>query len=159
MHCNKQRLYSITASARASRAGGTSNSERLRRLEVDYELEFGRCLHRKVARLFAAEDAINVRRHSHILIHCIGAIGHEAATFSEKPERVYGREPQACRCTDYRLALGERNESGRGITPARKSRAASFSADSTSVAARTGVAIGSTFERRAASPSGAKNSE
>ena len=54
------RTHSITSSARASSVGGTVEAERLRGLEVDYQLEFGRRLHRQIGGLLALEDAIDV---------------------------------------------------------------------------------------------------
>src|SRR6266487_2641415 len=37
-------------------------AERFRGLEIDHQLVLGRCLHRKIGRLPALEDAINIRR-------------------------------------------------------------------------------------------------
>src|SRR5512132_1456826 len=50
MHCNKQRLYSIPSSARASRVGGTVRPSTLAVLRWR-QLIFGGVLHRQVSRL------------------------------------------------------------------------------------------------------------
>src|SRR5215469_8386957 len=45
-------------------------------LAIDYELVLGRCLHRKVGRLLAFEDAIDIlRRPARLLIH-VRPVGH-----------------------------------------------------------------------------------
>ena len=45
-------------------------TEGLCRLAIDYKLVLGRCLHRKVGRLLALEDAIDIpRRSAELLIH------------------------------------------------------------------------------------------
>ena len=61
-------VYSITSSARASSDGGTVEAERLGGLEIDHQLVLGRRLHRKVGRLLALEDAIDVARRSPVLV-------------------------------------------------------------------------------------------
>jgi hypothetical protein len=64
--------YSITSSARNGEA------QRLRGLEVDHQFILGRRLHRKIARLFAFQDAIDIAGRSPILlrksISCPGSL-------------------------------------------------------------------------------------
>ena len=50
----KQHVYSITSSARSSECGGNFEAERLRGLEIDDQLEFGRLLDRQIGGLRAA---------------------------------------------------------------------------------------------------------
>ena len=52
--------YSITSSARESRAGEHGEAERLSGFEIDHELELGRLLHRQVGGLSAPENFVNV---------------------------------------------------------------------------------------------------
>src|SRR5262249_46912039 len=54
-------------------------AEGLCRLAIDYKLLLGRCLHRKVGRLLALEDAIDVARCATVVVKYIGVIRHEAA--------------------------------------------------------------------------------
>ena len=54
-------------------------TERLRRLQVDDQLVFGRRLHGQIGRLLALENAIDVGGRTSILIHRIGPIGDQAA--------------------------------------------------------------------------------
>src|SRR5437868_5919369 len=53
--------------------------ERLRGPEVDYQLIFGRRLHRQIGRLLALEDAIDVARCEPPLVHRNRPIGDQAA--------------------------------------------------------------------------------
>jgi hypothetical protein len=55
------------------------NTERLRGLEVDQQLELGQRLHRKVGRLLALEDAIDVASREPVLVDEIRPIGDQAA--------------------------------------------------------------------------------
>jgi hypothetical protein len=49
-------------------------SERAGGLEIDGQLELGRCLHRQIGRLVAAEDAIEIRRRATPQILNVGAV-------------------------------------------------------------------------------------
>ncbi len=53
-------------------------------LEVDYELEFGRVLHRQVAHLGTAKNAIHVRGRASIAIGCNRPIAHQASPIGDK---------------------------------------------------------------------------
>src|SRR5580700_10372738 len=59
--------------------GRYSEAKHLRRLGVDYELEFHRCLHRKLTGLGSLEDAINIARGAPIVVGNVRAVGHKAA--------------------------------------------------------------------------------
>jgi hypothetical protein len=58
-------------------------AERPRGLEIDYQLVFGRTLHRKVGGLLAFKDAIDVASSLPAWIDRVRSVGHEA-TFSNK---------------------------------------------------------------------------
>jgi len=49
-------------------------AERLGRLEIDHQFVLGRCLHRKIGRLLALENTIDVARGTTVLIDRIGAV-------------------------------------------------------------------------------------
>ena len=53
-------------------------AERLGGLEVDDQLVLGRCLHRKVGRLLAPEDAIDVAGRAPVLVDKISPIRDQA---------------------------------------------------------------------------------
>ena len=59
---NSRRSHSITSSAATSRPGGTVEAERLSRFEIDHRFVLGRRLHRKVGRIGAAQDAVDIGR-------------------------------------------------------------------------------------------------
>src|SRR5207245_10063506 len=54
-------------------------AERLGSLKIDHQLVFGRRLHRKVGRLLALEDAINVGGRAPEVIDLISAVGDQTA--------------------------------------------------------------------------------
>jgi hypothetical protein len=60
-----------------------SQSECLGSLHVDHQLELDRSLDRKLARLFAFEDAAGIGRRAPALIDKIRTVGDQAAAFSE----------------------------------------------------------------------------
>jgi hypothetical protein len=59
-------------------------------LEVDDELELGRPLHRKVARLLALENAIDVSRRTPELVEKLRTIGDQATCGNEHAVEVDG---------------------------------------------------------------------
>src|SRR5262249_21744139 len=61
--------------ARASSVSGTVKAERLRYPQIDYELVLGRRLHRKLGRLLALEDAVDVAGGAAEVIDPIRPIG------------------------------------------------------------------------------------
>ena len=56
-------------------------------LEVDDKLEFGRLLHRKVGRMLALEDTIDVAGRLPKLVGDVDSIGREPAVDGKKPGR------------------------------------------------------------------------
>src|SRR5262249_41149737 len=79
--------HSITSSARASSVGGTSRPNALAVLRLITSL-LRRCLYRKVGRLFALEDAIDVAGGAPILVDKVGPVGNQAAAGDEVAEGV-----------------------------------------------------------------------
>jgi hypothetical protein len=75
---NSRRLiYSITSSAMASSDGGTVRP--LCGLEVYNHLELGRKLHREIARLRAAQDAIDICGGATKCVYRVDSVGEQAA--------------------------------------------------------------------------------
>src|SRR5262249_34408527 len=66
--------------------------ERLGGLDVDHQFELDRGLDGKSARLFALEDAIDIRCRAPIRIVLVNSVGQQAAEFSEGAARIDGRE-------------------------------------------------------------------
>jgi hypothetical protein len=58
-------------------------AERLRGLDVDHQFVLGRSLHRKVGRLLALEDAVDVAGRLPVLVDEISPIGDQAAGVGE----------------------------------------------------------------------------
>ena len=71
--------YSITSSARASSVGGTVRPSALAVLRLIDQLVLRRRLHRKVGRLLALEDAIDVAGRAPVRVDEIGPVGDQAA--------------------------------------------------------------------------------
>src|ERR1700751_5041464 len=66
-------------------------AESLCRLEIDHKLEFRRCLHRKIRRLGAAENAAHVLRCAPELVYGIHAVAHQAPRLGKVAIGVYCR--------------------------------------------------------------------
>src|ERR1700722_12879442 len=92
---------------------GHFETKRHRRLEVDHQLEFGRLLDRQVARLFAAQDAVNVSRRLTVLIFDINAEESQAANCGEIAESVDRGQPILSRQLDDQPAISQ-HETVRG---------------------------------------------
>src|SRR6516162_8989440 len=58
---------------------GYGKTERLGGLEVDDHLELGRKLHREIARLLAAQDAIHIGGGTTIEVYLVGSVGEQTA--------------------------------------------------------------------------------
>jgi hypothetical protein len=58
-------------------------AQRLRGLEIDHQLILCWCLHRKVGRLLAFEDAIDVSSGAPVLVNPIRSLGDQAAASDE----------------------------------------------------------------------------
>src|SRR5262245_15435225 len=61
------------------------DAESFRRLEIDYKLEFRRCLHRKIRGLGAVENAAHVLRCAPELVYGMHAVRHEASRLGKVP--------------------------------------------------------------------------
>src|SRR3954453_4344965 len=61
----------------AEQRGRQLEPERLSRFEINYQLEFDRKLHRKLARLLALEDAIGVARRATVTIETVVSVGQQ----------------------------------------------------------------------------------
>jgi hypothetical protein len=72
-------------------------AERLRRLEIDYQLESGRLLYWNFARLGATQNFINIFGGASELIGEARAIGHQTSRFDEFPIIGGRRQPRAQR--------------------------------------------------------------
>ena len=122
--------HSITSSARASRVGGTSSPRALGSLEVDDQLVLGRHLHRKVGRLLAFEDAIDVAGRAPIRVGGIRSVGHQPAAGCEEAVRIDCRQSMASSERDNQITLSDALPAGRhdqaSIGPAYKCRDAAF---------------------------------
>src|SRR5260370_34957814 len=80
-------------------------AERLRGLEVDDELEFGRQLHRQFAGFGALEDEIDVRGCSAVEIGQIDAVGNKTSGRREDPIWVDSRQLMPSRQREERVPL------------------------------------------------------
>ena len=80
-------------------------AESLRRLEIDHKLEFRRCLHRKIRRLGAAENAAHVLRCAPELVYGIHAVRHEAPRLGKVPIGVNCRNAKLCGERDDKVTM------------------------------------------------------
>jgi hypothetical protein len=80
--------------------------ERLGSLEVDHQLEFGRCLQWQVGRLLAAQDAVDVAPRTAIWIKQILAIRCQAAVGGKLPDPRNRRQTVAHRKFGNLFAIG-----------------------------------------------------
>src|SRR6516162_8771251 len=62
---------------------GYGKPERLGRLEVHGHLELGRELHREIARLLAAQDAIHIGGGATPGVYLVGSVGEQAAVYGK----------------------------------------------------------------------------
>jgi hypothetical protein len=83
-------------------------AKRLGGLEVDDEFVLGRRLHRKVGRLLALEDAIDVASRAPIELDRIRPVGHQAAAAGEIRQRVHRGQLVAGRKRDDQIAMNSR---------------------------------------------------
>src|SRR5262249_25451717 len=81
----------IQSPRRRARAASAAQSGRAPgRLEVDGQLILGRCLHRKVGRFLALEDAIDVAGGATVLVYFVRSVGDKATIGHEKADGVDG---------------------------------------------------------------------
>src|SRR6266702_5281850 len=64
------------------------DTERSRGLEIDDQFVLGRRLYRKIRRLFALEDAIDVASRAPVLVHAVRTIGNQTTGSYEGAVRV-----------------------------------------------------------------------
>src|SRR5262249_7247240 len=88
-------------------------AERIGSREVDYQVIFGRRLHRKVSRLLALENAIDVTGRLPELVDVIGAVGEEAAGGGEEAVPVNRGQPIPSRELDDQIAMMQRRAAWR----------------------------------------------
>jgi hypothetical protein len=72
-------------------------AERLRGLQIDDQLEFGRPLDRQICRLGAFEDLVDIGRDALLRVVQIGSVAHQTANHNELAERVDCRQLAARR--------------------------------------------------------------
>src|SRR6516165_2634651 len=76
-------------------------TERLRGLEIDHQLEFGRLLDRQITGFFALENATGVKSNLSVMLDQAHSITDEPARDYEITKRVEGRNRVTCReCND-----------------------------------------------------------
>ncbi|MFZ1004867.1 MAG: hypothetical protein WAN68_23115, partial [Pseudolabrys sp.] len=71
-------------------------------LEIDHQFVLGRRLYRKISRLLAIEDAIDISGRAPILVDIIGSIGDQAASDGERAFEVDRGQLIRPRSTDAR---------------------------------------------------------
>src|SRR6478672_1651355 len=81
------------------------DAESFRRLEIDHKLEFRRCLHRKIRRLGAAENAAHVLRCAPKLVYGMHAIRHEAPRLGKVTIWVNCRNAKLCGERDDKVTM------------------------------------------------------
>src|SRR5262249_13475427 len=84
---------------------GDGYAESLGCPEVDHQLEFGRCLHRQVAGLFALKDSVNVPCRESIQLNTIRPIGEQATGGGKEPLVVDCRQLVPCRERDDQITM------------------------------------------------------
>jgi len=62
-------------------------------LEIDHQLELARRLHRKIGRLLAPKDTVDVSCRRAPLLNLIDSIGEQPARAGEESERIDRRQP------------------------------------------------------------------
>src|SRR6516225_3168988 len=85
-------------------------TKRLRSLQVDDELEFGRLNDRQVRRLGSLEDATGVNRRLPSLLPDVGSIAHQPACHRELTKSIARRDGISCRQRDNAIARGAEKE-------------------------------------------------
>src|SRR5262245_23734553 len=88
-------------------------ADRLGGLQIDHQLELGWRLHRKVGRLLAPEDAVDVTGRASELVDGIRSIGNQAAGGGEVGEWVNRTQLVARRKHDDQLAVNHRRRGPR----------------------------------------------
>src|SRR6266852_115385 len=92
--------------------------ERLGGLEVDDQLKLGWRLHRQIARLFAAQDAISIACRASHLLNLVGPVGHQAAVGGVVTIMVDCRETESPGYLDDWLTMSRGKSIGHHDQPA-----------------------------------------
>jgi hypothetical protein len=79
-------------------------AEHLGGLQVDDQFVFGRRLYRKVGRLLALENAIDVSSRAPVVVGLIGPVGDQAAATDEVAVRIHGGQSVPRRKRDDQFA-------------------------------------------------------
>ena len=77
-------VHSTTSSAATSRPGGAVSPSAFAVLRFTADLKLGRRLHRKVARLVAAQDAVDIKCRLPTRVDKVDSVGHETTRQDEK---------------------------------------------------------------------------
>jgi hypothetical protein len=116
-------------------------AERLRCLEIDHQFVLGRRLHRKIGRLLALEDAIDIAGRGTVLVDPIGCVGDQAAAGDHVTESVDRGQHVPGRSRDDQITMkrhpAARRHDQAAIPSAGEGRDATF--DLASVAHAEGV--------------------
>src|SRR5436190_8590227 len=83
-------------------------TQRPGRLQVDGDVEFGRCLNRKIGRLLAFKNAINIARRKFVLVLQIGLVGDQPARLHKGPVAVDRRQLETSSETHDQVAVTDR---------------------------------------------------
>src|SRR5262249_20790802 len=75
---------------RIQKARRHGEAERLGGLEVDYQFELGRSLHRQIGRLLPLEDAIDIGRRKLEMMALLTSVGQQTAELSKETPRTDG---------------------------------------------------------------------
>jgi len=92
MHRSKKDHHSITSSARLSNDCGTVRPSALAVLRLMTSLILGRSLYRKIARLLASQNAIDVSGSAAVLLEKIESIRNQSASVDEVASIVDRRQ-------------------------------------------------------------------
>src|SRR5215831_13915629 len=85
-------------------------AERLRGLEIDDQLEFGRLQDRKVGGLLALENPPGVNASMAVGVRKTRSVAHQAADGSVLASRIHSRDGMACRqCNELLASIQKEN--------------------------------------------------
>src|SRR5262249_20063341 len=82
------------------------DAERLRGLEIDHHLEFGRCLNRKISWLLSLENSVDVAGSEPIWLGLIDAVGDQSAFGNKAAEGIHSGQAMLRNRGHNRITLG-----------------------------------------------------